>query len=52
MFRDRIEENNLFNVEERGKCLHNLPSQRLMLKTLDKLKVQNKIKCEYASASI
>ena len=26
-------------------CLHNLASQRLMLKTLDKLKVQNKKKC-------
>ena len=30
--------NDLFNVEACGKCLHNLPSQRLMLKTLDKLK--------------
>ena len=29
------------------KCLHNLLSQRLMLKTLDKLKIQNNIiKCE------
>ena len=28
------------------KCLHNLPSQRLMLETLDKLKIQNKIKFE------
>ena len=26
--------------------MHNLPSQRLMLKTLDRLKIQNKIKCE------
>ena len=29
-----------------SKCLHNLPSQRLVLKTLEKLKIQNKIKCE------
>ena len=29
-----------------SKCLHNLPSQRLVLKALEKLKIQNKIKCE------
>ena len=29
-----------------SKCSHNLPSQRLVLKTLEKLKIQNKIKCE------
>ena len=26
--------------------MHNLPNQRLMLKAFDKLKIQNKIKCE------
>ena len=33
-------------MSNHGKCLHNLPSQRLMLETLDKLKIQNKIKIE------
>ena len=36
--RSPMNEYDLFNVEACGKCLHNLPSQRLMLKTLDKLK--------------